>query len=138
MFSDLLAVTEVEQFRSAGGAMYEGLSLVVVYLGGRDQCDIYNLSGAEVAYRYLLLAEHYCDKRAAEHVRGREATDETVAFIDISRSAPVVRPSLRDSDSTEFERVSGIKKNARKLREDPMAQAKAMSKKKGVKNHDDE
>ena len=93
---------------------------------------------AEVAYRYLLLAEHYCDKRAAEHVRGREATDETVAFIDISSSAPVVRPSLRGCVSKGFERLSGDKKDALKLREGQMAHARAKNAKKGTKDHDDE
>ena len=121
-----------------GVATHEVLSQVVEYLGGRDQCNIYNLSGAEIAYRHLQLVERHYDDRAAEHAQGRVTTDETVAFMGINRSFPMVCPSLRDSVSKELERVSGIKKNARKLREEQLALAKAKGKKKGTKDHDDE
>ena len=121
-----------------GVATHEVLSQIVEYLGARDQCDVYNLSGAEIAYRHLQLVEHYYDERVIEHAQGRVTTDETVAFMGISRSASMVCPSLLDIVSKELERVSGIKKNARRLREEQLAQAKAKGKKKGTKDHDDE
>ena len=126
------------QVTDRGVATHGVLSQVVEYLGRRNQCDIYNLLGAEIAYHHLQLVEHYYDERAAEHAQGRVTTDETVAFMGINRSASMVWPSLLDSVSKELERVSGIKKNARKLREDQMAQAKAKNKKKRTKDHDDE
>ena len=59
-------------------------------------------------------------------------------YREMWKSAFRVWPSLRDSVSEELERESGIRTNARELKEDRVAQAKAKNKKKATKDHDDE
>ena len=118
-----------------GVATHEALSQVVECLGRRDQCDVCNLLGAEIAYRHIQLVEHYYDERDAKHAQSRATTDEPEAFMGINRSASMVFPSLRDRVSIELERVIGIKKNARKLRGEQLAQNKSKSKKKRTNDH---
>ena len=121
-----------------GVAAHEVLSQVVECLGRRDQCDICNLLGVEIAYRHLQLVERYYDEKDAERAQGLGTTDETAAFRGVSRPPSMVCPSLRDRLSKELERVSGTKKGARKLMGEQTAPAKANSKKKGTRDHDDE
>ena len=106
--------------------MRETLSEIVEALGMFDQGDISNLLGAEVAYRKMQLVEHFWDEKAMDQAaaNSRLPVDETQAFVGGGRPASMVCPALLDHVSKELERVSGIKKKTRKLREEAAAARK--------------
>ncbi|CAK0818388.1 unnamed protein product, partial [Prorocentrum cordatum] len=109
-----------------GVAEHETLSKVVELLGTTDQVDIYNLAGVEVAYRKPQLIEYYWDERRQEphQANSKLPLDEVQAFMGVGRAASMVRPEVLDQVAKELERIAGIKKNARKLREEQAALAK--------------
>ena len=109
-----------------GVAEHENLSKIVETLGTVDQLDLYNLAGVEIAYRKLQLIEYYWDERRQEQqqANAKMPLDEVQAFLGGGRAASMVCPELLDHVSKELERVAGIKKNARKLREEQVAMAK--------------
>jgi len=106
-----------------GVDMHETLSEVVEVMGCFDQGDVSNLAAMEVAYRKLQLIEHFWDEKSLDQAaqNARVPVDEVHAFVGGGRPSSMVCPSLLDYVSRELERISGIKKNARKLREEAAA-----------------
>ncbi|CAK0809423.1 unnamed protein product, partial [Prorocentrum cordatum] len=104
----------------------ETLSKVVEMFGTVGQLDLYNLAGVEVAYRKLQLIEYYWDERRQEQqqANAKMPLDEVQAFLGGGRAASMECPELLEQVSKELERIAGIKKNARKLREEQAALAK--------------
>ena len=88
--------------------------------GAYDQVDLANLAGIEHAYRKLQLIEHFWEERGNDQAAkdSRLPPEEMTAFAGGARPAAMICPELLDHVSKELERISGIKKNARKLREE--------------------
>ena len=88
---------------------------------------VFNLASAEIGCRKLQLIEHYGDDRSAEERQRnlKMPLEETQAFMGGARTPSMVRSEPLENVSKEMERISGIKKNARELREEQVAAAKA-------------
>ena len=110
-----------------GVDIHDVLSKAIEAFGTTDLLDCANLAGAEIMYRKLQLVEHFWDDRALESAAAgaKMPPEEVQAFMGGGRTPSMVAPALLDYVSKELERVSGIKKNARKLREEQAASAKA-------------
>ena len=108
-----------------GVEIHELLSRVLETLGTYDQLNVGNLAGCELIVRHLQLIEHFYDEKDVDTrvIAGRQHIEEVRAFLGGSRSASMVCPALLDIVSKDLERVSNIKKNARKLREEAAATA---------------
>ncbi|CAK0803080.1 unnamed protein product, partial [Prorocentrum cordatum] len=86
--------------------IHETISKMLELMGFSDHLEVFNFSSAEIGYRKLQLIERYwCDRRG----------------LVGSRSPSTLCPELLDTVSKELERIHGIKKNARKLREEQKA-----------------
>ena len=87
-----------------------------------DQVDLTNLLGVERAFRRLQMIEHHYDERQRDkHDEGRMPPEEVDAFMGGplgGRPVSMVCPQVLDDIAKQLERVAGIKKNARKLREE--------------------
>ncbi|CAK0873494.1 unnamed protein product, partial [Prorocentrum cordatum] len=81
---------------------------------------------SKVAHRKLQLIEHYWDERRQEQqpANSKLPLDEVQAFMGGGRAAIMARPEALDQVAKKLERIAGIKKNARKLREEQAALAK--------------
>ncbi|CAK0890196.1 unnamed protein product [Prorocentrum cordatum] len=104
--------------------MHETLSKMIETMGSADHLDVYNLARAVFGYRKLRLVEHYWDDMCAEQQQQHNMKmplEEAFAFKGGSRSPSMVCPELLDLVSNELELIHGIKKNARKLREEQKA-----------------
>ena len=112
--------------------MHETLARLADYMGTYDQLEISNLASAEFLFRRMALIEHFYDEKEVDHgaATGRQSMDEVKAFVGGARPGSSVMPELLVQVSKELERVSSIKKNARKLREENAA-AYAVKKKGG-------
>eukprot|EP00974_Lingulodinium_polyedra_P002954 277144-Lingulodinium_polyedra.AAC.1 len=71
----------------------------------------------------MQMTEHYWEERRGDAVNqdSKLPAEEQQAFLGGARSACMVCPELLDTVSKEVERVSSIRKNARKLREEQAA-----------------
>ena len=106
-----------------GVDMHETLCKIADLMGTFDQLDMSNLACAEYLFRRLQVLEYYYDERDVDagSANARLPMDEMRAFVGGGRPTSMVAPNLVDHVSKELERVSGIKKNARKLREEAAA-----------------
>ncbi|CAK0888695.1 unnamed protein product, partial [Prorocentrum cordatum] len=111
-----------------GVDMHETLSRMVEAMGASDHLDVFNLASAEICHRKLQLIEHYWDDRGAEQQQNNSKIplEESQAFMGGARAPSMARPELLETVSKELERISSIKKNARKLREEQAAAAKGL------------
>ena len=98
-------------------------------LATHDEVNVANLLGVERLLRKMQLIEHFWDEKQREQDAGQMKLPlgEVTAFMGgtgpSSRPSSMVCPSLLDVVGKELERVSQIKKNARKLREEAKAAA---------------
>jgi hypothetical protein len=100
------------------------LSTILVDLAATDQVDVVNILGAERLVRKLQLIEYFWDERQREQDANqlKMPPEEISAFMggtgSAARPSSMVCPSMMDHIGRELERISNIKKNARKLREE--------------------
>ncbi|CAK0830780.1 unnamed protein product, partial [Prorocentrum cordatum] len=96
-------------------------------VGVSDHLDVFNLASGEIGYRKPQLIGRYWDDMSAEqqHNNRNIPLEGSQAFVGEVRAPFMVRPELRETVSRELERMSSIKKNARKLREEQAAAPKA-------------
>jgi len=106
-----------------GVDMHDTLAKIAEYMGTYDQLDLRNLASAEYLFRKMQMVEHYYDEKDLDNFSGNPKlpAEEARAFVGGGRPVSMVAPELLDYVSKELERVSGIKKNARKLREEQAA-----------------
>ncbi|CAK0904148.1 unnamed protein product [Prorocentrum cordatum] len=112
-----------------GVSEHHALSIVLEDLATHDEVNVANLLGAERLLRKMQLIEHFWDEKQ----RGQDAgqlklpVEEVSAFMGgtgpSSRPSSMARPALLGVVGKELERISQIKKNARKLREEAKAAA---------------
>jgi hypothetical protein len=103
--------------------MHDTLSKIAEFLGSYDQYDLANSAGCELLFRKLQLIEYYYDEKDLDTMNSnpRLPAEEARAFTGGGRPSSMVAPELLEHVSKELERVGGIKKNARKLREEQAA-----------------
>ena len=100
-------------------------------LATHDEVNIVNLLGVERVFRNMQLVEHFWEEKQREQdaTQQKMPQEEVSAFMGgtgaASRPSSMVCPALLDVVSKELERVSQMKKNARKLREEAKAAAGA-------------
>jgi hypothetical protein len=98
------------------------LATIIEDLGCWDQLDLTNLLGIERAFRKMQMIEHHYDERQRDkYDNGRMPPEEMEAFMGGplgGRPVSMVCPVVLDDIAKQLERVAGIKKNARKLREE--------------------
>ena len=106
-----------------GVEMHDLLSKVLDTMGSFDQVNLGNIAGCELMFRHLQLIEHYYGEKDVDTriMAGRQPIEEVRSFMGGSRSSSMVCPALLDTLSKDLERIGGIKKNARKLREEAAA-----------------
>ena len=86
-----------------------------------------NLLGVERLLRKMQLIEHFWEEKQREQDASQQKMpqEEITAFLGgtgaSSRPSSMVCPALLDVVSKELERISQMKKNARKLREEAKA-----------------
>ncbi|CAK0849262.1 unnamed protein product [Prorocentrum cordatum] len=112
-----------------GVSEHHTLSTVLEDVATHDEVNVTNLLGAERLLGKMQLIEHFWDEKQ----RGQDAgqlklpVEEVSAFMGgtgpSSRPSSMARPALLDVVGKELERISQIKKNARKLREEAKAAA---------------
>ena len=119
--------------------MHETLCRAVEYLGTVDQMNMPDSVSTEFLFRKLQLIEHYYDERDASSVDNntKQPIEEVRAFVGGARPTSMVCPALLDHVSKELEKISAIKKNHRKLREEQAA-IRAAAKSKGGKGAKDD
>ncbi|CAK0811004.1 unnamed protein product [Prorocentrum cordatum] len=112
-----------------GVSEHHTLSTVLEDLATHDEVNVTNLLGAERLQRKMQLIEHFWDEKQREQDAGqlKLPVEEVSAFMGgtgpSSRPSSMACPALRDVVGKELERISQIKKNARKLREEAKAAA---------------
>jgi hypothetical protein len=112
------------QVTDFGVDMHDTLSKIAEFLGTYDQYDLANSAGVELLFRKMQLIEYYYDEKDLDTMNQnpRLPAEEARAFTGGGRPSSMVAPELLEHVSKELERVGGIKKNARKLREEQAAQ----------------
>jgi len=109
---------------------HQSLAMILEDLAGQDCLDVTNLVGAERLVRKMQMIEYFWEdkQREKESEHSRLPPEEVAAFMGgsglSSRPASMICPAVLDYISKELERVSNIKKNARKLREETRAGGK--------------
>ena len=121
------------QATDLGVDMHDTLSRIIEYLGTYDQVDLANNAGVEFLFRKMQLIEYYYDEKDLDTMNQnpRLPAEEARAFTGGGRPSSMVAPELLEHVSKELERIGGIKKNARKLREEQAALKNARPDKKG-------
>ena len=98
------------------------LATILEDLACWGQLDLSNLLGVERAFRKMQMLEHHYDERQRDkQLDGRMPAEEMEAFMGGplgGRPVSMVCPLVLDDINRQLERVAGIKKNARKLREE--------------------
>ncbi|CAK0815232.1 unnamed protein product, partial [Prorocentrum cordatum] len=112
-----------------GVSAHRALSTVLEDLATHDEVNVTNLLGVERMLRKMQLIEHIWDEKQREQDSGQLElpVEEVSAFMGgtglSSRPSSMACPALLDVVGKELERISQIKKNARKLREEAKAAA---------------
>ena len=110
-----------------GVAEHHTLSTVLEDLASIDEVNVSNLVGVERLLRKLQMIEHFWEEKQREQDSSQTKLpqEEVSAFMggtgSASRPSSMVCPALLDVVGMELERVSQLKKNARKLREEAKA-----------------